>query len=131
MTALGFDPARARRGFPTPGVVFTLLIVLTLVRLAGLKLSVVDLFIDESQYWSWSKELALGYFSKPPLLAWIMAAAERVCGDAEWCVRAPAPILYLAASLAAYGIGRTCYDETVACWAALITGLGTGLVFSA
>jgi 4-amino-4-deoxy-L-arabinose transferase-like glycosyltransferase len=99
--------------------------------LVGLKLSVVDLFIDEAQYWSWSQELALGYFSKPPLLAWIMAAAEHVCGDAEWCVRAPAPILYLATSLCAYGIGKTCYDETVACWAALIIGFGTGLVFSA
>src|SRR5262245_62924266 len=121
----------ALRTFPDRGTVFALLIGLTVLRLIGLKLSVVDLFVDEAQYWAWSRELALGYFSKPPLLAWTIAAAERVCGDAEWCVRAPAPILYLAASLAAYGIGRTCYDETVACWAALITGLGTGLVFSA
>jgi hypothetical protein len=133
MTPVGLDlPAtRTWRAFPNRNAVFALLAVLTMLRLVGLKLSVVDLFIDESQYWSWSQELALGYFSKPPLLAWIMAGAERVCGDAEWCVRAPAPILYFAASLCAYGIGKTSYDETTGCWAALLTGLGTGVVFSA
>jgi hypothetical protein len=58
-----------------------------------LHFSDVDLFFDESQYWSWSRELAFGYFSKPPLLAWLIAAAERVCGDSEACIRAPAPLL--------------------------------------
>ena len=133
MTPTGFDLVSARmwRAFPDRGTVFVLLILLTVLRLVGLKFSVVDLFIDEAQYWSWSQELALGYFSKPPLLAWILAATERICGDAEWCVRAPAPILYFGTSLCAYAIGRTCYDETIGCWAALLVGLGTGVVFSA
>ena len=71
-----------------------ILVALTLVRLIALRLSNVDLFFDESQYWSWSRHLAFGYFSKPPLLAWLIAAAELVCGSAEACVRAPAPLLY-------------------------------------
>jgi 4-amino-4-deoxy-L-arabinose transferase-like glycosyltransferase len=131
MTAFGSEPLLGRRSFPDPGVVFLILILVTMLRLVGLKLSVVDLFIDEAQYWSWSREPAFGYFSKPPLLAWVMAAAEYVCGDEEWCVRAPAPILYFAASLCAYGIGKTCYDTAAGCWAALLVGLGTGVVFSA
>jgi hypothetical protein len=35
-----------------------------------------DLFFDESQYWSWSRDLAFGYIYKPPLLAWIIGAAR-------------------------------------------------------
>ena len=89
------------------GFLVLVLTVLTIVRLIGLRLSVVDLFYDEAQYWSWSRDLAFGYYSKPPLLAWLIAVAEQACGSAEWCVRAPAPILYCATSLVVYAIGRT------------------------
>jgi 4-amino-4-deoxy-L-arabinose transferase-like glycosyltransferase len=75
------------------GLAAALLGALTLIRLIGLKLSIVDLFFDESQYWAWSREPAFGYFTKPPLLAWIIAVAEPLCGSSEACVRAPAPIL--------------------------------------
>ncbi len=104
---------------------------LTLVRLVGLRASTVELFFDESQYWSWSRELAFGYFSKPPLLAWLIAAAGEVCGSTEACIRAPAPLLYGGASLLSYGIGRTLYDARTGFWAAMLTALGTGTVFSA
>jgi len=111
--------------------VAAVVVALTLVRLAGLALSNVDLFFDESQYWVWSRDLAFGYFSKPPLLAWVIAAAEHVCGSSEACVRAPAPLMYLAASLLAYGIGRSLYDAQTGFWAAMLTAFGTGTAFSA
>jgi 4-amino-4-deoxy-L-arabinose transferase-like glycosyltransferase len=111
----------------------TLLIVfaLTVVRLVGLCMSTVDLFIDESQYWSWSRELALGYFSKPPLLAWLIAATEHLCGPSEACIRAPAPLMSVATSLLAYATGRALYDARTGFWAAMLTAFGTGAVFSA
>src|ERR1700722_7432043 len=111
----------------------TILIVaaLTILRLVALKFSAVDLFFDEAQYWSWSRELALGYYTKPPLLAWVIAAARHVCGDAEWCVRAPSPLFYAGTTLAAYAIGRRLYDERAGFWAALLTALAPGAIFSA
>src|SRR5262245_52269710 len=105
--------------------------VLTIVRLVGLHFSTVDLFFDESQYWSWSRELALGYFSKPPLLAWLIAAAEHICGSSEACIRSPAPLMGLATSLLAYATGRVLYDERTGFWAAMLAAFGTGSVFSA
>ena len=108
-----------------------ILIVLTLVRLVGLNLSAVDLFFDESQYWAWSRELAFGYFTKPPLLAWIIAVAETICGSAEACLRAPAPFLYLATSLVVFAVARHLYDDVVAFFATLSLALAPGLVFSA
>jgi 4-amino-4-deoxy-L-arabinose transferase-like glycosyltransferase len=104
---------------------------LTILRLIGLYFSQVDLFFDESQYWSWSRDLAFGYFSKPPLLAWVIAGAEHVCGSSEMCVRAPSPILHYGVSLAAFGIGHMLYDARTGFWAAMLTALGTGTVFSA
>lgn len=112
-------------------LLLVVLLALTVLRLVGLKLSVVDLFYDEAQYWSWAQHLAFGYYSKPPLLPWIIWTSEQVCGSAEWCVRASSPVLYLATSLAVYALGRALYDERVGFWAALMTALTTGAAFSA
>jgi hypothetical protein len=116
---------------PRLGVAVAILIALTLVRLIGLKFSTVDLFFDESQYWAWSREPAFGYFSKPPLLAWIIAAAEHVCGSSEACIRSPAPILYFGTSLVVYAIARQLYDAQVALFSALSVALALGAIFSA
>jgi hypothetical protein len=124
------DSASRTRVEPGFGLAVAILAGLTLVRLIGLTFSVVDLFFDESQYWVWSRELAFGYFSKPPLLAWVIAAAEHVCGSSEACIRAPAPILYFGTSLLVYAVARQLYDAQVAFYAALSTALATGAVFS-
>src|SRR5262245_50422317 len=76
-----------------------ILAAITATRLIGLTTSTVDLFFDEAQYWDWSRHLEWGYFSKPPLLAWIIAGARRACGDVEACIRAPAPLFYFGTSL--------------------------------
>lgn len=125
--------ATMSRNLTAPGVALTvaLLAALTLVRLVGLKLSVVDFYFDESQYWAWSRELSFGYFSKPPLLAWVIAAAERVCGASEACIRAPAPLFYFGTSCLIYAIARELYDGRVAFWAALTFALAPGVDFSA
>ena len=63
--------------------------LLTLFRLATLAFSQTELFFDEAQYWFWSRELAFGYYSKPPLIAWIIRGATELCGQGEACIRAP------------------------------------------
>jgi 4-amino-4-deoxy-L-arabinose transferase-like glycosyltransferase len=79
-------------------------LALGLVALAGyraLALAIADLplHFDEAQYWGWSRALAWGYYSKPPVIAVAVRAATAVCGDGEVCVRAPA---YLGLALAAW-----------------------------
>jgi MFS family permease len=105
--------------------------VLTVIRLIGLKFSSVDLFFDEAQYWSWAQHPEFGYFSKPPLLAWLIAASEHVCGSSEACVRAPAPVLWFCIAAIVYFIARRLYDERTAFWSGLAIALATGVVFSA
>jgi 4-amino-4-deoxy-L-arabinose transferase-like glycosyltransferase len=105
--------------------------LITLVRLIGQHFSIADLYFDESQYWSWAQQLAFGYYSKPPLIAWIIAAAERVCGSGEACIRAPSPVFYLGTSLLIYALANTLYDRRIAFWAALTFAFTTGVAFSA
>jgi hypothetical protein len=58
------------------------------LRLAAVYAAKTDLVLDEAQYWTWSRELAFGYFSKPPMIAWVIRAASAVCGNGEACLRA-------------------------------------------
>lgn len=119
--------AQTALGFP---LCLALLSALTLVRVIGLKFSIVDLYVDEAQYWAWSRELAAGYFSKPPLLAWIIAGAESVCGASEACLRLPAPLLYLGVCVLIYFIADALYDRRIAFWSALVMALTPGVAFS-
>ena len=47
----------------------------------------LNLYVDEAQYWYWAQHLAWGYYSKPPVIAAIIAGTTSVCGDGELCVR--------------------------------------------
>jgi hypothetical protein len=107
-----------------------ILVVVTVIRVVALQFSKVDLFFDESQYWAWSRELDFGYYSKPPLLAWVIAIAEFACGSGEACIRAPAPVLYFGTSLLSYLIGEALYDERTGFWAAISMALSMGVAFS-
>lgn len=81
---------------------------------AGLNLS-----IDEAQYFLWSQAPAWGYFSKPPLIAWTIAAAVGLCGDSETCIRLPALLLFAASTLLIAAIARRLYDAQNAMWAGI------------
>ena len=41
-------------------------------RIVALALNPIELYADESQYWVWSLQLDWGYFSKPPMIAWLI-----------------------------------------------------------
>lgn len=74
-----------------------LCIVLTIValRILVIGLSPLDLFVDETQYWLWGQELAFGYYSKPPMIGWVLAGFDlfNFNGHPIW-LRMPAPIFH-------------------------------------
>lgn len=74
--------------------------LLTALRLALLAASGLDLFVDEAQYWFWSTALDAGYFSKPPLIAWVIRAFTELGGaDTAFWIRAAGPLFHAAAAL--------------------------------
>ena len=48
--------------------------------------------VDEAYYIAWSKNLEFGYWTKPPVIAWIIGLARFACGETQSCIRL-APIL--------------------------------------
>jgi 4-amino-4-deoxy-L-arabinose transferase-like glycosyltransferase len=74
-------------------------LLVLVVRITGLVVNPSSLYADETQYWVWSRDLDWGYFSKPPLIAWIIAATTSVFGDSDWAIRLAAPLLHTATAL--------------------------------
>ncbi len=77
----------------------TIVALVTLARLVLLAFNRTDLFVDESQYWLWGQSFAFGYYSKPPLIAWVIGAATWLGGDTPFFVRAPFALFHGAAAL--------------------------------
>jgi 4-amino-4-deoxy-L-arabinose transferase-like glycosyltransferase len=93
---------------------------ITVARLGALMLSPIDLHFDEAQYWAWSRSLEFGYFSKPPLIAWAIAATTSVFGNGEAAVRLAAPLGHLAGAIALFALGRRLYGP----WTGVMAGIG-------
>lgn len=100
------------------------------LRLAAISFATIDLVPDEAQYWSWSKELAFGYFSKPPMIAWLIRAATAACGDGAACIRSLSPLLYTMASVMAFLTGRALFNERIGFWSAVVFDTLPGLSYS-
>ncbi|MCP2669421.1 glycosyltransferase family 39 protein [Maricaulaceae bacterium EIL42A08] len=81
-----------RTAFLAAGVVLG---VLTVLRIAMAALDPNSLYADETQYWLWAQSLDWGYFSKPPMIAWVIATTTALFGDGDNAVRLGAPLLHL------------------------------------
>jgi 4-amino-4-deoxy-L-arabinose transferase-like glycosyltransferase len=92
---------------------------ITLVRLIVLAVSPLELYPDEAQYWWWAQSPAFGYFSKPPMIAWIIWGETALLGDAEWAIRVVSPLLHGLTSLVVFALGRRMFDSRVGLLSAL------------
>lgn len=105
--------------------------LLTALRLLALFTTPLELYPDEAQYWGWSRHLAFGYVSKPPLVAWLIRLTTAVGGDGEAWIRLSAPLLHAGAALALQRAGARLYDGRVGLWAAILYSLMPGVQLSA
>jgi 4-amino-4-deoxy-L-arabinose transferase-like glycosyltransferase len=113
------------------GMVLALLAAISILRLVALWANSTELFVDEAQYWSWSLTPAFGYFSKPPLIAWIIAASTSVCGHDEVCVRLPSVLLHAATGFIVFLMGRKLYSARCGLIAAVAYATLPGVSLSA
>lgn len=101
------------------------------VRVIALAFNGTDLFFDEAQYWYWSLEPAFGYYSKPPLIAWLIRLSTDSCGVTEFCIRLPSPFLHTATAIGVFWLGRQLYDVRVGVLAGLAFATLPGVSVSA
>src|SRR5580658_8911285 len=110
---------RLPRGETSIALMLALVSAITTVRLVWLAVQPADLYPDEAQYWFWAQHLALGYYSKPPLIAWLIALTTTAFGNSEFAIRCSAPLLHAGVAVLVYAIGTRLYDRRVGFWSAL------------
>ncbi len=102
----------------------------TVLRLVTLAATELNLGPEEAQYWTWSRAPAFGYYSKPPLIAWLIGLSTSVCGDGEWCIRFPSPLLHCGTSLVLFFLARDMYDARTGFWSAVTYATVPGVWYS-
>lgn len=95
--------------------------VLTVLRVVALFATPLELYPDEAQYWLWSRHLDFGYFSKPPVIAWLIWATTRIGGDGEAWLRIGSPLINAATALVISRIATRLYGaERGGAWIGLV-----------
>jgi 4-amino-4-deoxy-L-arabinose transferase-like glycosyltransferase len=61
-------------------------------RLIYIQWGKIELSEDEAYQWLWSRHLALSYYSKPPLIAYVQWLGTRLFGDTEFGIRFFSPL---------------------------------------
>lgn len=101
-----------------------------LVMLAFLFTSGVGLMPDEAQYWTWSQLLNLGYYSKPPGIAWQIACGTHLFGSTELGVRCIALLIPIASALVIRKIVLSIVNDEDASWLSAIAFIISPLGFA-
>ena len=99
---------------------FLLILLIFIIRVISILNSPLGLSVDEAQYWDWSNNLQFGYFSKPPVIAWLIAFTTYFFGIAEWSVRLSAPIIHFLITVMIWFISKNIYSVKIANLSALI-----------
>jgi len=119
--AKGRGKARGKRVEPAgPWAMLTLAVLLAVLvlRLAVVALEPFPVHFDEAQYWAYGQELDWGYYSKPPLVAWVIRAATELGGDTLFALRLASPIAHALIGWLIFLTGRRLWDGRSGFWAA-------------
>ncbi len=96
-----------------------IVVAVTLLRWVLLAFDATDLYVDEAQYWLWGQEFAFGYYSKPPLIGWLIGAVTTLAGsDSPFWVRMPGATLHAATALILAALAAQMMGARAAVWAA-------------
>jgi undecaprenyl-diphosphatase len=90
------------RTHPQETILIVTLAILSLIRFYYIAHGPLDLSPDEAHYWEWSRRLDWSYYSKGPMIAWLIAASTALWGDTVLGVRFFAPLLSALGSIVLY-----------------------------
>ena len=81
----------------------------------------LPLFYEEAQYWTWAQHLDWGYYSKPPMVAWVIALTTLGSNGEIW-VKLGALLLHPLTAIVVFVLGRRMFNDKV--------GFSAGLLFA-
>ena len=112
-------------------ILLGLILLLTVYRVLVITQSGLSLDYEEAYYFGWARTLELGYYSKPPMIAWLIGLTTRVCGDGELCVKSGTLLAYPVIIWLTFLIGRHLFDARVGFWSSLALATTPAASFSA
>lgn len=86
----------------------------------------IDLSPEEAQYWDWSRNLDLSYYSKPPMVAYMNFLSSKLLGNSELAVRITPILLSFLLSIFTYLFVKKIFDKKVALIASTLPQLTIG-----
>lgn len=101
-------------------VMTVFLILISLSRSYYILHGPLDLSPDEAHYWEWSRRLDMSYYSKGPMIAYLIATGTGVFGDNVFGIRFLALVFSLLSSIYIYKLGKDMYDERIGALSAMI-----------
>ena len=75
---------------------------------------------DEAHYWEWSRRLDWSYYSKGPLVAYLIALSTRLGGHTEFWVRLPAVLLGTVTAVIGYALTRRIFHSERAAFVSVV-----------
>ncbi len=99
---------------------FGVLLVVFGVRVVYAAFFPLDLATDESYYWDWGRRLDYGYFSKPPMIGWLMGLAGWVGGNSTFGIKLFPVILASAGLIFVFLLGRDMFGPAAGFWSGMI-----------
>jgi len=110
--------------------IFAVCCSMLLFRVLFIALEPFDLYFDEAQYWFWAQDLSFGYYSKPPMIAWIIWLVTSIYNDSVFAVRLASPLLHAGTACFIYLTARALFNRNIAAWAGLAYFTIPGVSFS-
>ncbi len=95
-------------------------VAITIWRIVMLAFNRTDLFVDEAQYWLWSENLDFGYYSKPPMIGWVIRLFTTIGqSHSSFWIRLPAPLFHMATALLLIPIAKRTVGSEAGPWPAV------------
>ncbi len=106
--------------FNFKSIFYLLLIGVTLYRLIFISDPDNTLTAEEAQYWDWSRNLDFSYYSKPPLIAFIIKLCTLTWGNTAFAVRMGPIIISILLALSTYYLADKIYKNSKVCLSAVV-----------
>ncbi|MEL6857110.1 MAG: glycosyltransferase family 39 protein [Pseudomonadota bacterium] len=103
---------------------------LLVLRIGLVVASPLELYADEAQYWRWGQSLEWGYYSKPPMIAWVIHFATAGFGDSEWSIRLLAPVFHAFAAAMLFLLSRHMFGAQAGLFTVITYLLMPGIILS-
>lgn len=111
-------------------VAFATIAGLFALRTVLVSVSPLELYADEAQYWRWGETLEWGYYSKPPMIAWMINISAGLFGESEGAIRAFAPLFHAIAALLLFLLSRRMFGSSAGLFTVITYLLMPGVTLS-